>query len=203
VNTLEPDFIFLTGDYISRFRTRSISERNTSALSRALKTLKAKKGIFAVLGNNDICGKQLVLDAFQKAGIKFSRNESISVSKVAITGIDSCKTLSTAETRIKKLKIIGGDIRILLSHEPDTALYSSDFFDLQLSGHTHGGQCVVPFGIGPIITPSMGKHFALGLYKIRSMMLYVSSGIGISPLPKPLVRFSNFPEISVLKIEPK
>jgi predicted MPP superfamily phosphohydrolase len=88
----------------------------------------------------------------------------------------------------------------LLAHEPDIAEFSSDKFDIQFSGHTHGGQFVVPF-VGPIVRPSMGKKFSLELYKIGSMLLYVSAGLGISPLPKPLIRFNCPHEISVFLIQ--
>jgi predicted MPP superfamily phosphohydrolase len=95
-------------------------------------------------------------------------------------------------------------LRILLAHEPDTAFQASEtgLFDLQISGHTHGGQVVVPFGIGPLILPTMGKKIPSGLHKIQDLLVYVSRGIGISPLPKPPVRFNCLPEVSVLRIVP-
>lgn len=215
-NEIQPDFVFLTGDYISRFRTDSISSSNVEALSRALRNLHAKRGVFAILGNNDYHALKYILKMFDSSNITLLRNESVIIdidnfndnssikNQVLIAGIDPSRNLQVAEERINELKI-NRDLsphilKILLSHEPDVAVVSSNYgFDLQLSGHSHGGQCVLPFGLGPIIVPSMGWRFPLGLYKVKQMLLFVSSGIGISPLPKPLVRFNNRPEVPILK----
>jgi predicted MPP superfamily phosphohydrolase len=89
-----------------------------------------------------------------------------------------------------------------LAHEPDIGLVAAGSFDLQISGHTHGGQVVVPFGVGPLILPTLGQKFAVGLHLYKNLLIYVSKGIGISPLPKPLVRFNCRPEVSVLRIVP-
>ena len=209
-NEIHPDFVFLTGDYISRFRTDSISSSNVEALSRALQNLQAKRGVYAILGNNDYHALKYILKMFESSHIKLLRNESVIVdideeNHVLIAGIDPSKNLQIAEDRINELKInpelSPHILKILLSHEPDTAVVSSNYgFDLQLSGHSHGGQCVLPFGLGPIIVPTMGWRFPLGLYKVKQMLLFVSSGIGISPLPKPLVRFNNRPEVPIIKL---
>lgn len=218
-NEIHPDFVFLTGDYISRFRTDSISSSNVEALSRGLKGLHAKRGVYAILGNNDYHALKYILKMFESSDITLLRNESVIVdiddnensnvkNQVLIAGIDPSRSLQVAEKRINELKIDldmpPNILKILLSHEPDVAVVSSNYgFDLQLSGHSHGGQCVLPFGLGPIIVPTMGWRFPLGLYKVKQMLLFVSSGIGISPLPKPLVRFNNRPEVPILKLVPE
>lgn len=217
-NEIHPDFVFMTGDYISRFRSDSISSSNVESLSRALKNLHAKKGVYAILGNNDYHALKYILEMFESSHIKLLRNESVIIdigdeenlngsvkNQVLIAGIDPSRNLESADERIKELKIDinmpSNVLKILLSHEPDVAVVSSNYgFDIQLSGHSHGGQCVLPFGIGPIITPTMGWRFPLGLYKVKQMLLFVSAGIGISPLPKPLVRFNNRPEVPILKL---
>jgi predicted MPP superfamily phosphohydrolase len=107
-----------------------------------------------------------------------------------------------AERAIASLDLSGEGLKILLAHEPDVGLVAAEHFDLQISGHTHGGQVIVPFGVGPLILPTRGKKFAVGLYRYRKILIYVSKGIGISPLPKPLVRFNCRPEVSVLRIVP-
>jgi predicted MPP superfamily phosphohydrolase len=103
---------------------------------------------------------------------------------------------------IEELDVVQAPLRILLAHEPDVAVLAADKFDLQLSGHTHGGQVIVPFGIGPIIAPTMGNKFVVGLHRVKEMLVYITKGVGISPLPKPLVRFNARPEVSVLRIVP-
>lgn len=202
VNEFEPDFIFLTGDFISRFRTKKISEYNIENIASALSLLKAKRGVFAILGNNDRCAKEMLPDAFAKYGIKILRNETVLLDDIAISGIESCKNDTMTERRLSATQKIDAPLRILLAHEPDTASITNPYFDLQFSGHTHGGQCVAPFGIGPIISPKYGKKYPLGLYKVGNMLLHVTTGVGISPLPKPLVRFNNIASVDFLKITP-
>jgi predicted MPP superfamily phosphohydrolase len=203
VNGLQPDCIFVTGDLISRYRTESISTFNTAVVTRVLSALRARKGIFGVLGNNDYCALPQILLAFGKSGVRLLRNESVHLTDdLILSGIDLVKRIQTAESAIRSLNLSPNGLRILLAHEPDVAVAAADYFDLQISGHTHGGQVIVPFGIGSLILPTLGKKFPVGLYIHKGMLVYVSKGVGISPLPKPLVRFNCRPEVSLLRIVP-
>lgn len=205
VNSLNPDFIFVTGDLISRYRTHKISSKNVGAIKRALSRLKAKIGIYAVLGNNDYCALQMMLDAFEELEkVHLLRNSSVRIGEISISGIDSCKSLERAKIKIESFSIEEAPLKIFLAHEPDIAQISYKYgFDIQFSGHTHGGQCVAPLGFGPVVLPTMGRKYPLGLYQIKNMLLYVTTGLGISPLPKPLVRFNNRPEIPIIRLVPK
>ena len=203
VNELKPDYVFVTGDLISRYRSEQISRRNTEALYRSLSKLKPKIGAFAILGNNDYCAKEMIISALQRAGIRLLRNESVKLEGgVSLSGIDSCKSMDRVRGALKQLHIEDGNLKVLLSHEPDAAMVTKDYFDLQISGHTHGGQVILPFGIGPLILPTMGWRVPIGLHRVQNMLVYVTKGVGISPLPKPLVRFNARPEVSVLRIVP-
>ena len=88
---------------------------------------------------------------------------------------------------------------MLLCHEPDFADISAATgrFDLQISGHTHGGQIVLPF-IGPIHTPRYGHKYSLGMYQVGDMIQYTNRGVGMARLP---VRFNCRPEITVFTLE--
>lgn len=88
---------------------------------------------------------------------------------------------------------------ILLSHEPDFADESarSARFDLQISGHSHGGQVVVPF-IGPPYLPMGGLKYYNGLYRVGTMLQYTNRGIG---MVEPFVRFNCRPEITVFTLQ--
>jgi predicted MPP superfamily phosphohydrolase len=90
---------------------------------------------------------------------------------------------------------------ILLAHEPDFADISvkSMRFDLQLSGHSHGGQVVLPF-IGPPVLPLYGRKYPLGLYNIDPMYLYTNRGLG---MVHPQVRFNCRPEITTFTLSAK
>lgn len=72
---------------------------------------------------------------------------------------------------------------ILLAHEPDFAMTSSACgrFDLQLSGHSHGGQIRLP-GIGPLILPLFARKFPCGFYQVKNMQLYTNRGLGTADL---------------------
>ena len=115
----------------------------------------------------------------------------------------SSKNIERCKEHLKTTKLEEAPLKICLAHEPDTALVTNELFDLQFSGHTHGGQCIAPFGIGPIISPTMGRKFIVGVYQIGNMILHVSNGVGCSPLPKPLVRFNNIPSVDVIHIVSK
>jgi predicted MPP superfamily phosphohydrolase len=89
---------------------------------------------------------------------------------------------------------------ILLAHEPDYADTSAETgrFGLQLSGHSHGGQIVVPF-FGPVLTPYLGVKYYSGLYKVRDMWQYTNRGVGVIGFG---VRFNCRPEITVFTLRP-
>ena len=88
---------------------------------------------------------------------------------------------------------------ILLVHEPDFADTSAKTkrFDLQLSGHSHGGQIIFPY-LDPPILPPLAKKYPLGLYQIGEMLLYTNRGLGMVP---PQVRFNCRPEITVFTLK--
>ena len=90
---------------------------------------------------------------------------------------------------------------ILLAHEPDFADEFSQFgrFDLQLSGHSHGGQVCLPTG-APIRLPAYGQKYPRGRYQVGDMILYTNRGVGSSGIP---VRFNCRPEISLFTLRAK
>jgi len=87
--------------------------------------------------------------------------------------------------------------KILLSHNPDSV--DTDFdttLSLVLSGHTHGGQVVIPF-LGPPVLPVKNKAYSSGLIVTPKTQLFISRGIGWAIYP---VRFNCYPEIAVLEL---
>jgi predicted MPP superfamily phosphohydrolase len=88
---------------------------------------------------------------------------------------------------------------ILLSHEPDFADESvkTGRFDLQISGHSHGGQVVPPI-IGPYYLPRGGRKYYDGLYQVGSMLQYTNRGVGMVP---PFIRINCRPEITVFTLQ--
>ncbi|MDH5508153.1 MAG: metallophosphoesterase, partial [Anaerolineae bacterium] len=88
---------------------------------------------------------------------------------------------------------------ILLAHEPDFADTSAATgrFDLQISGHSHGGQIIFPV-IGPPVVPWLSEKYPLGLYQLGEMLQYTNRGIGM--VGPPHVRFNCRPEITVFTL---
>jgi uncharacterized protein len=194
-NQQQPDAIVLTGDYITKDATKS-----EEMLANAFGILKAKDRVIATMGNHDRGGDSTPIERALAAGnVKLLNNDVYSIERqghlLNIAGVDDVwfKRADIAKT-IAKLPATGTNI--LLAHEPDFGDIAArtDRFDLQLSGHSHGGQIVLPFA--PRVTPPWGKKYINGLYHLGGMQLYVSPGVGTTGPPK--ARFNCRPEISVI-----
>ena len=89
------------------------------------------------------------------------------------------------------------DAVLLLAHEPDFADHAARYpVDLQLSGHSHGGQIVPPM-MGPPHLPRLGRKYVRGRYKVAEMQLYTNRGIGLVGLP---MRYQSPPEVTVVRL---
>jgi len=91
----------------------------------------------------------------------------------------------------------GCDVSLLLSHSPDQWSMARDAgFDVMFSGHTHGGQVVLPIA-GPVFSPSCyGTRYASGLFREGALQFHVSRGVGA----KDSVRWNCLPEVTLLKL---
>lgn len=89
---------------------------------------------------------------------------------------------------------------ILLVHEPDFAdvAAQNSRIDLQVSGHSHGGQVRIPFH-GPIVLPPLSRRYAQGLYQTKNLIHYTNNGLGMLP---PQIRFGCRPEIALFELFP-
>jgi predicted MPP superfamily phosphohydrolase len=98
-------------------------------------------------------------------------------------------------------QLVEDSAAILLAHEPDFADWSAATgkFDLQLSGHTHGGQVVIPF-YGPPVLPGSGRKYPSGLYKVGDMFQYTNRGVGMSRFA---IRWNCPAEITIFNLESK
>lgn len=202
VNSLKPDIILMPGDFVSK--SRSYYKDLQTALSRLSPTI----GSFATLGNHDIWeGRDEAMAALSSAGIHTLQNRSVFLSPqrqlnelpnggICLAGVDD---LWSGEPDLKlALDSVPRDIPvILLSHNPDLAESedAKDFrVDLQVSGHTHGGQIVLP-GLGPVATASAhGTKYLSGWNEGPYWPVYTTVGIGTSSIP---VRVGASPEIVV------
>ena len=197
INCLQADLITITGDFVTDLKHRTPLHLETN-----LKNLKAKDGLFAVLGNHDYwTNAKSIRQVLQNSGVFELKNDVISIfrgkSRLNIAGVDDYwENKARLHDVIDRLPEQGASI--LLAHEPDFAVISakSRRFDLQLSGHTHGGQVILP-KIGPIVLPMYGRKYPMGLYNIDDMYLYTNRGLGTG---KPQIRFNCRPEITMLTL---
>lgn len=178
VNRQDPDLIVITGDFITRRAPRFADQ-----LVAPLRTLRARDGVLAVLGNHDHwSGARLVRGYLETIGIKELPNDVHTLRRngdeLHIAGVDDVwEGMDRLDVVMNRLPASGA--AVLLAHEPDFADTSAATgrFDLQLSGHTHGGQVRLPF-FGPPILPAYGKKYVMGRYQVGSLIQYTNRGIG-------------------------
>jgi predicted MPP superfamily phosphohydrolase len=207
VNGLRPDLILLPGDFVSK------SSAYFADVTAVLSKLRPTIASFATLGNHDHWeGAEAAQRALSRAGVLLLQNRSIHLTEdrrltmagargLCLAGVDDLgagqpdlvAALAGVSPRVPT---------ILLSHNPDfaeqpSALKSGSRVDLQVSGHTHGGQVILP-GIGPVVS---GSHFGLkylyGHVQGPRWPVFVTRGIGASVLP---LRIGSPPEIVVFEL---
>jgi predicted MPP superfamily phosphohydrolase len=190
-NVLEPDIILITGDFISK-------REGFKPCMEAISRLKARIGIWGVLGNCDTSvGRYQWEQEGKQAGITmlFDERTSISLSDGKRLYLLGLNNHSSTDQYLKRLMrgIKKDDAVILLDHDPSNIEDNSTFdIDLVLSGDTHGGQCGVRW-----IRQFYGwkSNYLSGLYKVGDTYLYVNRGLGWHHKP---VRFLCWPEITLL-----
>jgi uncharacterized protein len=198
---LKPDLVAITGDFVDRLHQLKAS---LADLYAALKPLTLETQVVAVLGNHDYwTGASEVRAMLSNTGILELSNRTQHLernrSHLWVAGVDD---FWEGHDRIGRvIEQIGNrtGAAILLAHEPDYADISraTGRFDLQISGHSHGGQVVLPF-IGPPVLPRYGEKYPSGLYDLGSMFQYTNRGLGTIP---PRVRFNCRPEVTVFTLK--
>jgi uncharacterized protein len=199
----KPDLLLITGDFVIGHSAADISQQSVQDLITGLSRLGTSFPTFAVLGNHDYwTDVQLVRHIVSSSGITELTNTVFTLQRenesLHLCGVDDIwEGNARLDDVIAQLNDDGS--AILLAHEPDFADTSAATgrFDLQLSGHTHGGQVVLPF-IGPPILPYLGRKYPSGLYKIGEMFQYTNRGVGMARLP---LRINCPPEITVFILE--
>ncbi len=203
-NALNPDIVVLTGDYVTVSMNRSSlsSAQGAMPCTQILSGLRAPMGIFAVLGNHDQCNPQFIVRSFENHGITVLKNYALHVerggARLWLAGVDD---VLEGKPRLEKAlrTIARGELTILLAHEPDFADAVKDYpVDLQLSGHSHGGQIRLPFA-GATYLPPLARKYPNGLRRLGPLTLYTNRGLGTVVLP---VRFNCPPEVTLLTLRP-
>ncbi|MGL5677833.1 MAG: metallophosphoesterase [Cellulosilyticaceae bacterium] len=203
INSLEADVVVFTGDLIDHMKSY---EGDWTQISSLLGAIQAKDGKFAVYGNHDQGGgaHKTYPKIMEKAGFNILKNEvyplKIGDEVIQFIGLDDW-LLGFPELENTLSGIRSDAFNVLLLHEPDVVELVAPYpVDLQLSGHTHGGQVRLPF-CDPPITPPLGHKYTHGIYKINErLQLYVNTGLGNTRVP---YRLMNIPEITLFTLTSK
>jgi len=210
VNSLRPDIVVLTGDFVYR------SARYAALCAGELSRLEARCGVYAVLGNHDLWeGADKVTESLRRVGIQVLRDRRVAIemngARLWLLGVDDpgygfTKTWARDELESvwegglpwlrRALRALPpGEVKILLLHNPDFASVLPPGVDLILSGHSHGGQIRIPL-LGPLIL-GVRRENASGLRREGRAWLYINRGLGVIFPP---VRFLCRPEITLLRL---
>lgn len=214
VNEQNPDLVVLLGDYVSQSNgIGSPLRMPVETVAENLKGLKAKYGVYGVLGNHDVwSGSARIKSVLNKAGIIMLNQEVAFIEKdgqkLRIFGLkDHVQIIKWSDFADDCRKVLEqneqtGDV-VVLEHSPDilpviadTRLISKDL-KLIISGHTHGGQVWFPIFGSLVVPSSYGQKYASGHIKDLNVDMFVTTGIGTSILP---IRFLVPPEIAVITI---
>ena len=214
---LEPDIVFMLGDYVSgmKYRTGTVAVQDTA---RVAARLKAPLGVYSINGNHDWWGDKqaqrlqkgppLAERAFEDAGIPVLSNKAVRLVKDGhpfwVTGTDSIISyilpnddfLGTADLPGTLAQVTDEAPIIHLAHEPDLFAKMPERVSLTLSGHTHGGQVRV-FGRAPFTPSRYGRSHSYGHFIEDGRHLLVSGGLGTSTIP---IRLGVPPEINLLEL---
>jgi len=205
VNGLRPDLIVLTGDFVTSptFGDEKKAAFAAEPCARLLSQMTAAHGLWAVMGNHDDnTDRKHVTRALQAENIQVLANQSQAIerdgARIWLAGVNDVLS-RTADLRETLRRVPAGEAVILLAHEPDFANEVSRFpVDLQLSGHSHGGQIRVPL-LPPLYLPAMAKKYFWGTYQVGPLKLYTNAGLGTIGVP---MRLNCPPEITLLTLRP-
>ena len=178
-NALNPDIIVCTGDMADGSTFRRADD------VASLKDLRARYGVYGCEGNHEYySGYGPWMSAFEELGLHLLHNQhtvlTINGKQLVLAGLN--------DPAAGRFGLEGPDVNkalagapedapvVLLAHQPRNARYNAEHgVDVQLSGHTHGGQMI---GFDRIVA-SQNEGFVRGLYQVGGMQLYVCSGAGL------------------------
>jgi len=208
LNQMQPDAVFLTGDYVSDGLPSNAFARKAAWQCASILSELECRTVYAVLGNHDVAvGEREVTEALRGNGINVLRNASVPIERSGgrfwLAGIDDpVWGRPYPEVAIPPaIRNVPNEPVLLLCHAPDYAdtLLADPIgktIGLMLSGHTHGGQVRLPI-LGALELPELGKKYVEGSFRLGNMQLYVNRGIGTIGLP---FRFNCPPEITLLTL---
>lgn len=206
VNALNADLIAITGDLVDG----SVAELRQHIAP--LSELQARHGTFVVTGNHEYyAGAPAWIAELRRMGLRVLLNEHVVLhhdtpgrpgtdsDALVLAGVTDFTAVhfDAAQASNPQGALAGAPeaslVRVLLAHQPRSAPEAADAgYQLQLSGHTHGGQ----FFPWNLFVP-LQQPFTAGLHRLHGMWVYVSRGTGYWGPPK---RFGAPSEITLLRL---
>jgi uncharacterized protein len=197
INQQHPDLVAIIGDLFS-YEIDRFSAETTASLNR----LNPNDLSVAVLGNHDHwVGEGAVREILRLSSIVDLSNDVYTLNRgdalLHFAGVDSV-SLHKHRLDVVLSKLPSSGPAILLAHEPDFADVSATTgrFSLQISGHSHGGQFIIP-GIGTLVKAPHAKKYPLGRYQVGDMVHYTSRGLGTNVF---WIRVNCPPEITIFTL---
>lgn len=209
INTLSPDLILFTGDFFNlSYQNNPDTHKD---IIKFFDRLKSKLGTYAVTGSPSVDQEQYMANLLPNLKINFLRDQIVELeinrNRIQLIGLECThnpnRDVKRLSNMMKPLDRNPSKTKLLLYHSPDIAPHlQSMSIDLQLSGHTHGGQVQIPL-LGPIYSGSLyGRVFSSGHYFVNNTThLIISRGLGLEGEAAPRVRFFSPPEISCISLE--
>src|SRR5687767_1888423 len=191
---LQPDIIALTGDYISHNRIYA------APCAEVVGRLRARHGVYAVLGNHDHwTDATLIADLFRAEGIRVLVNEGTRMDlrgeSFWLAGVDDTM-VGLEDLSLALAGSSDDEFKLLLAHNPIILRRAARVsVDLVLSGHTHGGQ--VTWRSEKSRSGRPRRRMLRGLGRRGNTQIYVTRGLGTVVLP---IRYGCPPEVSVLEL---
>jgi predicted MPP superfamily phosphohydrolase len=193
-NSLDADIIALTGDYVSHER------EYIQPCAELLGRLRARCGVYAVLGNHDHwTDAALITDLFRAEGITVLVNEGMRFehrgASFWLAGVDDTM-VGLEDLPLALAGSTADELKLLLAHNPVILRRAARAgVDLVLSGHTHGGQ--VTWRSERSRSGRPRRRMLRGLGRRGETQIYVTRGLGTVILP---VRYGCLPEVSLLEL---
>jgi predicted MPP superfamily phosphohydrolase len=195
-NQQDPDVVLLTGDYVTW------SKKFIPSVSEALKSLKSRLGVYAVLGNHDIrVNADEITQSLQGSRINVLRNSSAKIDlkgeSLWIAGVDEYMYGQSDIARAIR-DVPRSQPKILLAHNPEIIQEASRTgIDFVLAGHTHGGQIKIPYMRTLNVVTQPGREILEGFVRKGPTQMYISRGLGKVVVP---IRILCPPEIPVFRL---
>jgi len=193
INELEADIVAVVGDVVDD------SVAKLGGATAPLAELRGRLGTYFVTGNHEYySGYQEWVTEFDRLGLRVLRNERVELPVgVDLAGVNDVQGTSYGDGPDVAKAMAGRDparVAIMLAHQPAQATDAARHgVDLQLSGHTHGGQ-MVPFNL---VVRATGQRVVSGLGEVDGMPVYVTNGAGFWGPP---VRVGAPPDISLVEL---